>query len=88
MRRCDIKNTKLAALLSTLHELASCEPFTEYAGTRYSSEDSINEDYGWDIITEAQRDALIGELRYAAETNNEAVTLITSILNLLEAPEI
>lgn len=82
------RNSKIKALLSTLHELASCEPFAEWDGERYTSEESINEDFGWDVITDERRDALIVELRYAQATNDAAVTIITSLLNLLEAPEL
>lgn len=80
------RSSKIAALREYLHKLASMEPFVEFGGERYSDEDSIREDYGWGFLTEEQRDELLNELALQRELNRDAVTVITSVLNLLEAP--
>ena len=77
-------NSKIEELISVCHKLATKAPCVG----DYDSIESIEEDFEAGLITLENRDSLIAELEYQQDTNNVANVIISSVLNLLEAPSL
>lgn len=79
-----MRNHKIEALIEACHRLATAAP----ESNGYDSEESVKEDLELDILCPDEADAILADLRYQRETNADALTVIVSVLNLLEAPKI
>ena len=79
-----MKNHKIESLIDACHHLAMAAP----ESNGYDSEESVKEDLELDILYPDEADAIIADLRYQQDTNADALTVIMSVLNLLEAPKL